>query len=359
MIVDAMKCEIERLAPLAQSDQAELAVLFEACFSSQPDSHWYAWKYQSDKRFDGIALGMWRDTSLVAHYAGFPRTLVCGKKKLLALQVGDVMVHPDARHGLAKFNRFAKITKGFFSKTLRLFDAHNDRPLEQVGVQVHGIYDVAYGFPNARHLRQGAIQACYRPADLMFEIGWKIGQKARISTNDEKELLVEWISDDDRDFLCLDPMAFNDIAIEMVKSFASKDVWAVSRSLAYWLWRFPRHRSYRWVLVRENHNPISLVAAAIVKPSQGGETYELLDWICRPGRQSGAFNALLKSLELEHVLSLRTWASKSALRYFQSDLLDRVETLPFQMALSVYPDARAADLLANRLWMISGDTDFR
>lgn len=355
-----MTWDVESLVALSGSDEASVTLLFEACFFSRPDPHWFTWKYQSDKRFDGIALGMWQKGRLVAHYAGFPRTLVCGEEKLLALQIGDVMVHPNARHGLAKFNRFAKLTKGFFSEKLRNLDTTSDLSAHGESSQVHSTYHVAYGFPNARHLMQGAIQACYRPADLMFEMVWKIDQKENILRNEQGELLVDWVfNETDRPRSALDSGVFNHVALEMIKSFKSKRVWAVPRSLDYWLWRFPTCRSYRWISVKENGDPQSLVAAAVLKPIDAGETYELLDWICRPDMRSDAFDALLKKLKFEGVLTLRTWASESASSYFRSDAIDRIEKLAFQMALSIYPDACAADLVGNNLWMISGDTDFR
>ncbi|NDE53735.1 MAG: GNAT family N-acetyltransferase [Actinobacteria bacterium] len=164
------------MRPLGLADEAAVAELFEACFSSKTDSQWYAWKYLSNKTYDGLAIGMWHEAGLIGHYAGFPRELVCGSTRFAALQIGDVMIHPKARHGLAKRNRFARLTRCFFSEHIRparllriaqlpgaevtlefqkapKADQFHDGmiwPPEAKGRRAR--FDIAYGFPNARHL---------------------------------------------------------------------------------------------------------------------------------------------------------------------------------------------------------------
>jgi len=348
------------LGRVSNRDREALESLFEACFASRADEQWYLWKYQSDARFDGIGLGMWEAGSLIAHYAGFPRLLVCGTSRLMALQIGDVMIHPKARHGLAKKNRFARLTQGYFLTYLK----HRDT----LDVET-ARFDIAYGFPNARHLQQGALQACYRAADAMFELFWRIDR----SPNAHSLCAIEPAAFEHHPLML---QAFDDLSAAMLKALGPRGCWAVPRSLAYWQWRFPTQRGYQWLVIHKPESSDDLLAAAMVKPmAHNPKEYELVDWLCRPGFECEAFACLLAHLQKASCEYLRTWCSEAASRYFETMPADRIDRLDFQMALSIYPSQEVANQIQPRpanqgqeantdlgqggLWMLSGDTDFR
>jgi len=387
------------MRPLGLADEAAVAELFEACFSSKTDSQWYAWKYLSNKTYDGLAIGMWHEAGLIGHYAGFPRELVCGSTRFAALQIGDVMIHPKARHGLAKANRFAKLTRAYLATHLRAAAPQRLRPFADApradevlkadevhrADEVHKAdevrrakdhqaalkllpqqpvdsprFDIAYGFPNARHMRQCVLQACYRAADAMFELCWSLDRFNPTYDGDASPIGIsslsgatEWALGD------WDSDRFDAIAKQMLEALADKGHWAVPRSLAYWRWRFPLERGYRWVLMREGATGPLVAAAVLKRMSDDGLACELLDWLCAPIMKTQAFAALLWQLRSEKLGYLRSWCSEASASYFVDCPADRIEKLGFHIALSVYPEAHTADCLGGGLWMLSGDTDFR
>ena len=344
------------LVQITQQSQSQVEALFAACFGSAPDESWYAWKYTGDPSYRGLALGVWEGDQLQAYYAGFPRSLVSRSQQVSALQIGDVMIHPAARGGLARNNRFAQLTRGFFS-----------RYLGSSGVVGNpNTFKVAFGFPNTRHLRQGALQGCYKAADSMFELAWdieKITDRSIETVSSTPGFQVERLEDSSE----INALDFDELACQALQELTSGGTWAVKRSFSYWQWRFPKTRSYVWWTFKVAGSQ-GLSGAVVLKAIDAlGEELELLDWIALKGCEFDFMQGLLGELGRQGVRKLRTWASQSSRDYFLSIqgkfksaiLLPAIEPLPFCMALSVFPDPQASSPLSSGCWMLSGDTDFR
>lgn len=344
------------LVQITQQSQSQVEALFAACFGSDPDKSWYEWKYTGDSDFKGLALGILEGDRLQAYYAGFPRLLVSRSQQIAALQIGDVMIHPAARGGLARNNRFAQLTRGFFSRYLGSSGV----------VENPNTFKVAFGFPNTRHLRQGALQACYRAADPMFELTWDIektisGSMETISST--RGFQVERLEDSSE----VNALDFDELAYQALQEITSDGTWAVKRSFSYWQWRFPKTRSYVWWTFKAAGSQVLSGAGVLKTIDASGEELELLDWIVLKGCEFDFMQCLLIELGRQGVRRLRTWASQSSRDYFLSiqgkfkgaSLLPAIESLPFCMALSVFPDPHASSPLSSGCWMLSGDTDFR
>lgn len=344
------------LVQITQQSQTQVEALFAACFGSEPDKSWYSWKYKGDPNYKGLALGIWEDDQLQAYYAGFPRLLSSCGQQVSALQIGDVMIHPAARGGLARNNRFAQLTRGFFA-----------RYLGSSGVVGNpNNFKVAFGFPNTRHLRQGALQGCYKAADSMFELAWdieKIKDRSIEIDSSTSGFQVKRLEDSSE----VNALDFDKFAYQALQELTSGGTWAVKRSFSYWQWRFPKTRSYVWWTFRAAGSQ-GLSGAVVLKAiDASGKELELLDWISLKGCEFDFMRGLLGELGRQGVRKLRTWASQSSRDYFISvqekfksaSLLPAIEPLPFCMALSIFPDPQASSPLSSGCWMLSGDTDFR
>ncbi|NDE53736.1 MAG: hypothetical protein EB069_03915 [Actinobacteria bacterium] len=194
----------------------------------------------------------------------------------------------------------------------------------------------------------------------MFELCWSLDRFNPTYDGDASPIGIsslsgatEWALGD------WDSDRFDAIAKQMLEALADKGHWAVPRSLAYWRWRFPLERGYRWVLMREGATGPLVAAAVLKRMSDDGLACELLDWLCAPIMKTQAFAALLWQLRSEKLGYLRSWCSEASASYFVDCPADRIEKLGFHIALSVYPEAHTADCLGGGLWMLSGDTDFR
>lgn len=156
-----------RIGPVAPGDRAQVERLFARAFGHAPGAGWHAWKYDA---LAGAAVGLWGATGeLVAHYAGFPRSLLWQGRPLKAVQIGDVMVAPEVRGLLTRRGPFFQVCSRFFA--------------ERVGAERE--FALAYGFPNERAIRLGVKLGLYhdlghihrlvwpaRPARLPLDLAW-------------------------------------------------------------------------------------------------------------------------------------------------------------------------------------------
>lgn len=138
------------------ADAPAVLELFAHVFGERQSPDWFAWKYGA-AGLDGRACGLWdEDGRLIAHYAGFPRTLLWQGKPRAALQIGDLMVAPEAR-GL--FTR-----KGAFFHLASLVTAHWAGPGRP--------FALAFGFPQERALRLGERLGFYRGLGVIEMLRW-------------------------------------------------------------------------------------------------------------------------------------------------------------------------------------------
>jgi hypothetical protein len=124
--------------PLQPADRTDALALHERVFGPGADPAWHAWKYgRLNGEGHGVAMGAWRGTEMVAHCGGVPRTLHLGDRAMPGMQVGDVMVAPRWRGLLTRRGPFYQVSQAFYGR----------------GWLVEGTRQVAFGFPNERHLK--------------------------------------------------------------------------------------------------------------------------------------------------------------------------------------------------------------
>jgi Acetyltransferase (GNAT) domain len=353
LLENTLEMDSKQFLPLNTSHRASVESLFTTCFGKQPEAKWYEWKYASNPRFDGLAMGLFDGGRLIAHYAGFPRVLMLPMStstaeviKVGSLQIGDVMVDPVARHGIARNNQFSKLTRNFFSHALS------------------SSCPIAFGFPNQRHLRQGIIAGLYTSIGNVHEVEWTLEGTRSLSMHTcELACHSNECHPESIDQLHFDRIA-NTVAF-------NRGRWAVvSRSLEYWQWRFPVSKGYRWI--KSSHG-----FAIIRREDRQGYEWHLVDWLCEPGDAESLLGACIKLIIgyslLEMKMSdrfqirLKCWASvacveelsqvpKPQVNGLRIEFLRRITNV--ELALNRFPAQAYEDIVRDRLWVISGDTDF-
>ena len=345
VLEDTVVMHQDLVRTLDERDREAVEALFRACFGSPVDETWYRWKYMSHTRFDGVSLGLFESNRLLAHYAGFPRTLQLPlnngdlkQRTLGAYQIGDVMVNPDARIGIARNNRFARLTREYFATKLS------------------PSCPVAFGFPNQRHLKLGQLSGLYKAIArlLAVDIRFTIDPHNRQSGTTE----IQKIREDRFEHL-------------IACATRSRLNWAfVVRSLEYWQWRFPAYRGYQWVTSE-------LGLAILRREDSSGRKWHLLEWVCMPSDGAkllqDCFQAIANAAFEQDPHSgfkeavLQTWATRPCadeLRNACELASDRASVgyecreLDVELTLNGYPNHDLHEILHERFWAISGDTDF-
>lgn len=147
------------LRTVEPEDAPDVVALFTRVFGTPPPEGWYAWKYGAEG-LQGRAVGLWdEDGRLVAHYGGTPRHLLWRGSPVAAVQIGDVMVAPEARGLLSRRGPFFQVCSAFFEHWVGL-----DKP-----------FALAFGFPNMRHMRLGVKLELYHDLGVIAAAHWNAG----------------------------------------------------------------------------------------------------------------------------------------------------------------------------------------
>ena len=110
--------------------------LFRACFSYTLPEATRQWKYAES---GVIGIGVWRGDDLVAFYGGMPRAISFMGQPSMAVQIGDVMVHPSQRGAFTRQGPFQMAASTYQEE----FIGHQ-KP-----------YLLGFGFPEDKALRLG------------------------------------------------------------------------------------------------------------------------------------------------------------------------------------------------------------
>lgn len=315
-----------RIGTLGPGDGAQVERLFARAFGRAPEAGWHAWKYGV---LAGSAVGLWDETGeLVAHYAGFPRSLLWQGRPLSAIQIGDVMVAPEMRGLLTRRGPFFQVCSRFFA--------------DRVGAGRE--FALAYGFPNERAIRLGTALGLYHDLDHIHRLVWP-ARPARLPLD------LAWLPLDADDGLERHVAA----AWEEMRSDLGDHVLGL-RDTAYVTRRFLRRPGgdYRFFRLRRRLSG-KTAAVAVLRLAPGRA--ELIDLIGPRKALNRAARAAAAEAGRAGAAHLEGWGSAAvaaALR--ESGAVRSGEAAHFAVARA----SRIAceSLAAARWWWLGGDSDF-
>lgn len=336
-------------APLDARDAPEIRALFAQVFGVPMSEALWRWKYAEGR---GFASGLRaHDGALVAHYGGTCRSLCAGAQSIAALQMGDVMVRPDARAILSRNGPFAQVTRHFIGHHLGDAAGHA----------------LGFGFPGPRHARLGERLGLYRALDEVRQRHWQAAPVASPG-------LRRWR---------LTPLA-SDTAGLHAREIARLDAcWAAMQAaLPGWVvpmrdgaWcqhRYGMHPDHpyqlHWVQCRLSGHRVGAVVLRPPARSDAGASWEWLDWIGPPSRMMLALALVRTEAARAGAGAVHGWFSAPLLGTFLAPRAGR--TAPGEpsspdlvICTGCVTMARArsvpADIDRRAWWLTSGDTDFR
>lgn len=326
-----------RLVSLDAAHSQEIRTLFQQVFGSPMSEALWHWKYANQR---GLATGTRdRNGRLLAHYGGTARTLLVQGQLQQAVQLGDVMVAPDARGFLSRHGPFAVATQGFLQQYVG-----PDRP-----------FALGFGFPGARHVRLGEKLGLYAATNQVEELHWPQAPHPSLWWRLCWQIVpVDWAA----------TAATTQRLNQLWQAMQSQTTGFVigQRDALWWQHRFANHPEgrYRCFWLRQRLTGRTIGALALKPGTEIGQAWELLDWIA-PVPQTAIMVQAARAIAAQAGSALQSWLS--------SPIADLLRQQPGLQDASTQPACTACvtirqcphlpPLTPLPWWLTGGDTDFR
>lgn len=299
--------------------------LFKSSFGYDMSLLVWAWKYRDADR---LGVGVWNGDDLVAFYGGMPRAIIYLGKPAMAVQIGDVMVHPSQR-GLLTRNGPFKIAAATFIE-------------QQVGFDRPNL--LAFGFPEDKAVRLGERIGLYAQVDSMTEVRWPALRKRTVL-----QAFARPVSDSNA-------AAVDKLWEEMKRALQNSIVgvrnWAFVRS------RYLMHplRPYSVFLVRRRFSGAAL--GVVVLRDRQEQGVELVDIVAPPERFHELLHVGRRYAARMGRAEVFTWITTSHLAMLAAAGGNKIP-LSLVIPVTIWSSGPTPDELRGRWWLMAGDTDFR
>lgn len=306
-------------------DFADWRSLFLACFNHDISAEQWAWKYRDTDK-PGIAVLI--EGRMIAFYGGMPRKVsACGVRQT-AIQVGDVMVHPDFRGGLTRKGPFQMAASTFLEQSLA-----EKAP-----------YWIGFGFPNQRAMRLAQRLHVYRPVDQLVELFWPPCQAS----------LPWWLETSHADPLQLDFV--NALWDEMRLAMTGSIVCV--RNADHVRERYVTHPAHSHSLLKVYNKITRRVYGLAVLRKLSDDRQELLDVIGHPKHFAKLIMAAQSFAAQVGSPSVSAWVTQSHAHLLMSSD-SKSNLLDVFIPTNDWVAGNATLDPTQRWWLTSGDTDFR
>ena len=309
--------------------------LFQACFGYAMPETTRQWKYQGAAV---MGIGVWRGDALVAFYGGMPRAVCYAGQRAMAVQIGDVMVHPSQRGAFTRQGPFQMAAATY----LELYIG-NKKP-----------YLLGFGFPEDKALRLAEHLGLYAKVDSMVELRWPSLVKhppswshyARVLTPSKGEAASS-----------MHATMVDSLWQRMQKSLGSQSVVGV-RDWAYIDQRYCLHplQCYTLLLVRQRFGGV--LGLAVLRDRQAQGLVELVDLVAPTAEFARIVKVCRRFAGNLGRAGLFCWITGSHAHWLAG--ADSQQS-PLHLAIpaNIWSSGPSADDLRNRWWLMGGDTDFR
>lgn len=310
-----------RLRHMRPGDYEEIAVLFRDVFGHTLSRELWQWKYMNGH---GNAVLASRDGVLIAHYGGMYREiLLCGKPEW-AYGGSDVMVHPNERGVMTR--------QGPFLLTAA------------TTAEMYG--PVAFGFPTERAMLVAERMGLYSKAGQMVEVRWEpaapgIRWRSRLHNltrgNEVDQRKVDGI--------------WRAMANDLRESVVGVRDW--------------QYLEQRYFAHPHNHYDVLMVTSRLTGRPLGAmvlrrleNTCELMDVIAPLANLAVVVDQARRMASRWKLDYLYGWITTNYATLFTA-CAGKEEPLNMYIPTSCWTDDPRVNMLKDRWWLMSGDTDFR
>lgn len=319
------------LRDLRTDHRSALLQLHREVFGGHADSRWFEWKYVQG---GGQGVGLWLRDRMVAFCGGTPRS-VCHKGRWLRdLQIGDVMVLPEWRGVLTRRGPFFHVCESFYRSRL--------------GSQQD--FDVAWGFPNLRHLQLAVKMGLSWDAGVMHELVWST-KGVELPWNVQAR---PWVAADAAQF----DRSIGAFWAAMHQSATASDVALGRRDSDHARWRYLQRpdRRYRWLRVGRAWS-LRPMGVAVLAESTADGALSWLDWIGPMDALPLASLACRVHAARQGASYLTAWASDAVCA--QLSVTEPARTaVASGLGVPVASDVTENSVSSLNWWFMGGDTDF-
>ncbi len=309
------------------ADEAELLELFTAAFGSDMHPELWRWKYAGT---DPIGVLVRRGNRPVAFYGTLPRAISFFGAPTMAVQIGDVMVHPNERGVLTRKGPFFLAASYFWHHCLG-----TGKP-----------YAFAFGFPSERPYRVGERLGFYTNLGEISRVGWPA-----LKAGPNPLLRV-------RSWDATMGAAADQIWADMLAAMSQHIVGV--RDFAYLQHRYLEHPTVDYKIYVVSTRLVGKPFAIIVVRDDG-EELELVDLIAPPARLEALVKIVRRLAFNLGKTKAYTWITSSHAALFAGD---SGVVSPTGIVITVFNSANPSEgtppaEIRGRTWMMTGDMDFR
>ena len=314
-----------RPAWVRREHETEWLDLFQASFGYPMSPAKLQWKYQNTEK---LGVGVWTDEKLVAFYGGIPRAISYFGQPGMAVQIGDVMVHPSQRGVLTRSGPFQLAAASFLEQQIGY-----DRP-----------HLLGFGFPTGKALQLAERLELYGAVDTMTEIRWRARPGRPVLLTYARR-----VSD-------LNAAVVDALWLEMKQVLQGSIVGV--RDWAFLQSRYIKHPEQPYLVLLVRRRLSGVVVGIVVLRDRGEEGVEIVDFVAPPER-------FVELLDTSRLYARRlgrpdvfTWITTSHVERLMSNN-GTAKKLDIVIPANIWSPGPPIEELKGRWWLMAGDSDFR
>jgi lipopolysaccharide transport system ATP-binding protein len=299
--------------------------LFKLCFGHEMSPAHWDWKYRGQTL---AGVGVFADSGLVGFYGGLPRQVIKHGVPCMALQIGDVMVHPNERGVLTRQGPFNLACTTFLEQLMGF-----ERP-----------FLMGFGFPNKKHLQLATRQGIYKAVDQITETQWPV-----------RRLLADWRIRS-QPVTTSDEVSVNSCWADMAEAMRSSILGV--RDWAFVVRRYLQHPAVNYTVLLVRSRFAGSPLGVVVLRDRAEDGLELIDLIGKPSNFPQLIRSALRQAYLLGRQRVFAWSTLSHQHLLQGW---RGVSTPIDVWIpaNVWSNGPTAESLQDQWWLMGGDTDFR
>lgn len=304
---------------------AEWFSLFEACFGQAMPQTLWQWKYGHHEVAGTAVLCEGR---MVGFYGCMPRQVLMHGQTVMALQIGDVMVHPSQRGVLTRQGPF-------FLSCATL--------LEQL-MGYGKPFLLGFGFPNRKALEVARHLKLYDAVDQMVEVSWPAVKTAPDWRTQARPVAVR---DMDEANACWSAMAH-----AMRSSVLGVRDWAFISQ------RYLNHPVVGYTVLMVRQRLTGKALGLVVLRDHDEKGVELMDMVAAPVHFGALARAAVRFAYLSGRPRVFGWVTRSH-KHLLAVHGAAFEEMDVWIPANVWTEGPSVQDLQKQWWLMSGDSDFR